>query len=61
MGKIYPILVPFSIFPKSLTLLHVVLVHIILIQSQPAFALTPWCCLLGREAAYTNFIVFGLT
>ena len=32
--------------------------HIILILSQPVFALTPWCC---GEATNTNFIVFGLT
>ena len=36
------------------------LVHIIPIPSQPAFALTPYC-VLSEEAAYTNFIVFGLT
>jgi hypothetical protein len=33
--------------------------HIILIPSQPVFALSPQCCVLTREA--TNFIVFGLT
>jgi hypothetical protein len=36
------------------------LIHIIPIPSQPAFALTPYC-VLSEEAAYTNFIVFGLT
>jgi hypothetical protein len=35
--------------------------HIILILSQPVFALTPYCCVLSGEAANTNFIVFGLT
>ncbi len=33
--------------------------HIILIQSHPVFALTPVCCMLKIEAAYTNFMVFG--
>ena len=35
--------------------------HIILISSQPVFALPPWCCMLNGEAITTNFIVFGLT
>ena len=35
--------------------------HIILILSQPVFALTPQWCVLSREAGNTNFIVFGLT
>jgi hypothetical protein len=35
--------------------------HIILIPSQPVFALSPWCCLLSGEETNTNFIVFGLT
>jgi hypothetical protein len=35
--------------------------HIILIQSQPVFALSPYCCVLSREATNTKFIVFGLT
>jgi hypothetical protein len=35
--------------------------HIILIQSQPVFALTPECRVLSGEATNTNFIVFGLT
>ena len=35
--------------------------HIILILSQPVFALSPKCCVLGGEATNTNFIVFGLT
>jgi hypothetical protein len=30
--------------------------HIILIPSQPVFALTPYCCVLSHEAANTNFI-----
>jgi hypothetical protein len=30
--------------------------HIILIPSQPVFALTPWCCVLNGEA--TNFTIF---
>jgi len=41
---------------------HVVpLRHIILISSQPIFALTPKCSVLSGEATNTNFIVFGLT
>ena len=35
--------------------------HIILIPSQPVFALSPQCCVLSREATNTNLIVFGLT
>ena len=35
--------------------------HIILIPSQPVFALSPNCCVLRGEATNTNFIVFGLT
>jgi hypothetical protein len=38
--------------------------HVILIPSQPIFALTPQCCLLSREATNSNFImfiVFGVT
>ena len=35
--------------------------HIILIPSQPVFALTPYCYVLSGEATHTNFIVFGLT
>ena len=35
--------------------------HIILIPSQPIFALFPWCCVLSGEGTHTNFIVFGLT
>jgi len=34
--------------------------HIILILSQPVFILTAECCMLRREAANTNVIVFGL-
>jgi hypothetical protein len=34
--------------------------HIILIPSQPVFALSPLCCALSGEATNTNFIVFGL-
>ena len=34
--------------------------HIILIPNQPAFALTPLCCVLSGEATNTNCIVFGL-
>jgi hypothetical protein len=41
---------------------HVALLgHIILIPSQPVFALSPKCCVLSGEATNTNFIVFGLT
>ena len=35
--------------------------HIILIPSQPIFALSSYCCVLSGEATNTNFIVFGLT
>ena len=35
--------------------------HIILILSQPVFALTPSCCMLGGEAENTNVILFGFT
>ena len=34
---------------------------IILILSQPAFALTPYSCELSREATNTNLILFGFT
>ena len=34
--------------------------HIILIPSQPVFALSPKCCMLSGEATNTNFIIFGL-
>ena len=34
--------------------------HIILIPSQPDFALSPYCCVLSGETTNTNFIVFGL-
>jgi hypothetical protein len=33
----------------------------ILIPSQPAFALSLYCCVLSGLATNTNFIVFGLT
>jgi hypothetical protein len=32
--------------------------NIILIRSNPVFALTPWCFMLSRELANTNVIVF---
>jgi hypothetical protein len=35
--------------------------HIILIPSQPVFALSPKCCVLSGEATNTNFIFIGLT
>ena len=35
--------------------------HIILIPSQPVFALSPLCWVLSGEATNANFIVFGLT
>ena len=34
--------------------------HIIWILNQPVVALTPWCCVIRREAANTNLIVFGV-
>jgi hypothetical protein len=35
--------------------------QIILIPSQPVFALSPSCCLLSRETTNINFIVLGFT
>jgi len=35
--------------------------HIILIPTQPVFALSPKCCVLSGEATNISFIVFGLT
>jgi hypothetical protein len=35
--------------------------HIILIPSQPVFALSPYCRVLSGEATNTNFLVFRLT
>ena len=35
--------------------------HIISIQNQPVFALSPYCCMLSREPTNTNFIILGLT
>ena len=35
--------------------------HIILIQSQPVFDLSPYCCVFSGEATSTIFIVVGLT
>ena len=35
--------------------------HIILTLGRPVSALTPECCVLSGEGAYTNFNVFGLT
>jgi hypothetical protein len=35
--------------------------HIILISSQPVFALSPYSYVLSGEAINTNFMVFGLT
>ena len=35
--------------------------HIMLILSQPVLALTPWSCMVSREAANTNFIISDLT
>ena len=35
--------------------------HMILIQSQPVFALSPACCVFSGEATNTDFIVIGLT
>jgi hypothetical protein len=32
-----------------------------MIQSQPVFALSPYCCVFSGEATNTNFIVSGLT
>ena len=49
-------------FYSAETRRHVVpLGHIILIPSQPGFALFPWCCVLSGEARNTNLIIFGLT
>jgi hypothetical protein len=38
-----------------------ILGHIILIPSQPVFALSPKCCVLSREETNTNLKVFGFT
>jgi hypothetical protein len=35
--------------------------HIIVIPSQPVFALSPKCCMLSGEAINTNLIISGLT
>jgi hypothetical protein len=35
--------------------------HIILIPSQPVFAISPYCCVISGEATHTNFIFFCLT
>jgi hypothetical protein len=41
---------------------HVALLgHIILIPSQPVFALTPYSCVLSGKAIHANTIVFDLT
>jgi hypothetical protein len=55
-----------SLLRHNVYVLHSVCRHvdllrqIILILSQPVFALTPYCCVLSWETADTNFIVFGL-
>ena len=35
--------------------------HVAPLPRQPVFALTPYCCVLSREATNSNCIVFGLT
>jgi hypothetical protein len=35
--------------------------HIIPILRKLVFPLSPYCCMLSREATHTNIIVFGLT
>ena len=35
--------------------------HIIIIPSQTVFVLTPYCCVISKEAATTTFTLFGLT
>ena len=35
--------------------------HIILIQSQPLFDLSPWCYEFSEETTNTNCIVWGVT
>jgi hypothetical protein len=35
-------------------------IHIILIPSQPVFALSSKCCVVSAEATNTNLMVFGL-
>ena len=44
-------------------ILYIILyiIHIILILSQPVFALSPLYCVLSREATNAKFIVFALT
>ena len=45
---------------QQYTVRHVApLGHIILIPSQPVFALSPEWCVLSGEVTHTNFIVFG--
>ena len=51
-----------SSLTQQSTARHVTLrLNIILIPSQPFFALTPYCCVLSREGTNTNFIVFGIS
>jgi hypothetical protein len=51
-----------NVFKKQSPGKHVApFVHIILIPSQPVFALTPECCVLSVEATHNNFIVLGFT
>jgi TRAP-type C4-dicarboxylate transport system permease small subunit len=41
---------------------HVALLgHIILLSSQPVFALSPSCCMISGEATNSNCIAFGLS
>jgi hypothetical protein len=50
----------FTFYPVYILRVFSPLIHIILIPSQPIFALTPYCCLYSGKAANTNFIVCGL-
>ena len=46
---------------QSVGRLVALLGHIILIQSQPVFAVSSQCCVFSGEAGKSNFIVFGLS
>ena len=35
--------------------------NIVLISSQPVFALSPYCCVLSRATTNSNFTFFGVT
>ena len=55
------IFIGFSLKQQSTDRYVAPLWHIILIPSQPVFALSPECCVLSGQSTNANFIVFGLT